>query len=179
MMAAPLRVATAPIWSGSMSYTIHPRTGVRFSTRVGRKRVPCSSVQPSLRRGFSLRGDKKKQTSRHNLGVRWVADKPPHAAIAFFRRRTYDGAALSINGATFCQGRWLRQLPLGGGARVRMDCALCARVESGEPAQPCYRGVLGLVERVCGPGQWRERPRRPVATRHAHVSGTGKKDDIR
>ena len=37
------------ICSGSMSYTFHLRTGVRFSSSFSRNRVPCGSVQPSLR----------------------------------------------------------------------------------------------------------------------------------
>ena len=129
--------------------------------------------------GNALRGDKKKQTSRRNLGVRWVFLELPSAAIVFSRWGTYDGAALLVIGSNFCQGRWLRQLPLAGDARVHMDCARLARAEPGEPAQLCYSGVLGLAARVFGLVRPRGRPRRPVATRCPHVSVIEKKDDLR
>ena len=146
----------------------------RFSARVARICVPISSDQPLHAGGEALRGDKKKQTSRCNLGVRWVFLELPAAAIAFSRRGTYDCATLLVNGSTFCQGRRLRQLPLVGEARIRMDCARLARAEPGEAAQLYYSSGLGPVARVSGRCGRRGRRAWRSATRHPSAVGMKK-----
>ena len=54
-----------------------------------------------------------------------------------------------------------------------------ARTEPGEAAQLWYRGTVGPIARVYGPGGASVRPRRRVATRVSIVSGIEKKDDVR
>ena len=53
-----------------------------------------------------------------------------------------------------------------------------ARTEPGEAAQLWYRGTVGPIARVYGPGGASVRPRRRVATRVSIVSGIEKKDDL-
>ena len=66
------------------------------SSSFGRYGVPTSSHQPSLAGGNSLRGEKKKQTSRRNLRVRWVFHEMPTAAIVFSRQRLSGYALLDL-----------------------------------------------------------------------------------
>ena len=54
-----------------------------------------------------------------------------------------------------------------------------ARTEPGEAAQLWYRGTVGPIARVYGPGGASVRPRRRVATRVSIVSGIEKKDDLK
>ena len=53
-----------------------------------------------------------------------------------------------------------------------------ARTEPGEAAELWYRGTVGPIARVYGPGGASVRPRRRVATRVSIVSGIEKKGDI-
>ena len=106
----------------------------------------------TLLASVALRGDKKKQTSRCNLRVRWVFDQPPHAAIAFSRWETCDGAALFFIGATLTHGSWLRQLPLAGDGDGFMNCALGARSEPDKLAVPYCHRVLRPCAHVLGAG---------------------------
>ena len=48
-------------------------------------------MQPSLAGGNYLRGEEKKQTSRCNLGVKWMVGIAAFAAIAFIRRHALGG----------------------------------------------------------------------------------------
>ena len=73
------------------------------SSSFGRYGVPCSSMQPSLAGGNSLRGEEKKQTSRCNLGVKWMVGIAAFAAIAFIRRRLSGHATLELIRATLSQ----------------------------------------------------------------------------
>jgi len=70
--------------------------GTFFFLPVGAYGVPSSSEQPSPARGNSLRGEKKKQTSRRNLRVRWVFHEMPTAAIVFSRQRLSGYALLDL-----------------------------------------------------------------------------------
>ena len=100
------------------------------------------------------------------------------AAIAFIRRRLSGHATLELIRATFVSALpavpTVVQRPLHGLA----EWARHARTEPGEAAQLWYRGTVGPIARVYGPGGASVRPRRRVATRVSKVSGIEKKDDI-
>ena len=99
------------ILSGSMRCTRWTWKRYGNSSSFGRYGVPCSSVQPSLAGGNSLRVEKKKQTSRRNLGVKWMVGIAAFAAIASIRRRLSGHATLELIRATLSQRRRRRQLP--------------------------------------------------------------------
>ena len=135
-------------------------------------------MQPSPNRQNSLRGEKKKQTSRHNLGVKWIVGSATFAAIAFIWQRLSGRPMLELFRATLSQRRRQRQLPFEDQSHGLAEWDRHARAEPGEAAWACYRGTVGLVARVHGPGGGSGRPRRRVATRVSILSGIEKKDDI-
>ena len=135
-------------------------------------------MQPSPNRQNSLRGEKKKQTSRRNLGVKWIVGSATFAAIAFIWQRLSGRPMLELFRATLSQRRRQRQLPFEDQSHGLAEWDRHARAEPGEAAWACYRGTVGLVARVHGPGGGSGRPRRRVATRVSILSGIEKKDDI-
>ena len=135
-------------------------------------------MQPYPRRQNSLRGEKKKQTSRRNLGVKWIVGSATFAAIAFIWQRLSGRPMLELFRATLSQRRRQRQLPFEDQSHGLAEWDRHARAEPGEAAWACYRGTVGLVARVHGPGGGSGRPRRRVATRVSILSGIEKKDDI-
>ena len=136
-------------------------------------------MQPYPRRQNSLRGEKKKQTSRRNLGVKWIVGSATFAAIAFIWQRLSGRPMLELFRATLSQRRRQRQLPFEDQSHGLAEWDRHARAEPGEAAWACYRGTVGLVARVHGPGGGSGRPRRRVATRVSILSGIEKKDDLR
>ena len=148
------------------------------SSSFGRYGVPTSSHQPSLARGNSLRGEEEKQTSRRNLGVKWVVGDAPAAAIAFIWKRLSGHPVLEAIRGTLSQHRRRVQLPLEDDVHGSAEWVRHARVEPREPADAWYRGTLGRSARVYGPGGGRVRPCRRVATRVSIVSGVEKKYDL-
>ena len=119
----------------------------------------------------------KKQTSRRNLGVKWVVGDAPAAAIAFVWKRLSGHPVLEAIRETLSQHRWRVQLPLEADVHGSAERVRHARVEPREPADTWYRGTLGRSARVYGPGGGRVRPCRRVATRVSIVSGVEKKYD--
>ena len=141
--------------------------------------LPCSSMQPSLAGGNSLRVEKKKQTSRRNLRVRWVFHEMPTAAIVLSRQRLSGYPLLDLIQATLSQHHRQRQLPFKGDRHSSAEWARHARAKPGEPAELWYRGSLGPSARVHGHGGASGTPRRRIATRVSIVSGVRKKYDVR
>ena len=107
----PCHDGSGTILSGSMRCTRWTWKRYGNSSSFGRYGVPTSSDQPSLAGGNSLRGEKKKQTSRCNLGVKWMVGIAAFAAIAFIRRRLSGHATLELIRAILSQRRRRRQLP--------------------------------------------------------------------
>ena len=135
-------------------------------------------MQPSPNRQNSLRGEKKKQTSRRNLGVKWIVGSVTFAAIAFIWQRLSGRPMLELFRATLSQRRRQRQLPFEDQSHGLAEWDRHARAEPGdEAAWVCYRGTVGPVARVHGPGGGSGRPRRRVATRVSILSGIKKKYD--
>ena len=135
-------------------------------------------MQPSPNRQNSLRGEKKKQTSRRNLGVKWIVGSVTFAAIAFIWQRLSGRPMLELFRATLSQRRRQRQLPFKDHSHGLAEWGRHARAEPGEAAWVCCRGTVGPVARVHGPGRGSGRPRRRVATRVSILSGIEKKDDV-
>ena len=100
------------------------------------------------------------------------------AAIAFIRRRLSGHATLELIRATLSQRRRRRQLPFEEPLHGLAESVRHARTEPGEAAELWYRGTVGPIARVYGPGGASVRPRRRVATRVSIVSGIEKKDDL-
>ena len=78
----------------------------------------------------------------------------------------------------FVSGRRRCQLSFKEALHGLAEWARHARTEPGEAAQLWYRGTVGPIARVYGPGGASVRPRRRVATRVSIVSGIEKKDDL-
>ena len=78
----------------------------------------------------------------------------------------------------FVSGRRRCQLSFKEALHGLAEWARHARTEPGEAAQLWYRGTVGPIARVYGPGGASVRPRRRVATRVSIVSGIEKKDDV-
>ena len=100
------------------------------------------------------------------------------AAIAFIWQRLSGRPMLELFRATLSQRRWQRQLPFEDQSHGLAEWDRHARAEPGEAAWACYRGTVGLVARVHGPGGGSGRPRRRVATRVSILSGIEKKYDL-
>ena len=179
MMPTSCHDGSGTILSGSMRCTRWTWKRYGNSSSFGRYGVPCSSMQPSLAGGNYLRGEEKKQTSRCNLGVKWMVGIAAFAAIAFIRRRLSGHATLELIRATLSQRRRRCQLPFEEPLHGLAEWARHARTEPGEAAELWYRGTVGPIARVYGPGGASVRPRRRVATRVSIVSGIGKKYDVR
>ena len=137
-------------------------------------------MQPSPNRQNSLRGEKKKQTSRRNLGVKWIVGSATFAAIAFIWQRLSGRPMLELFRATLSQRRRQRQLPFEDQTHglAEWDRHARRRSRARRRGWACYRGTVGLVARVHGPGGGSGRPRRRVATRVSIVSGIEKNDDL-
>ena len=95
------------------------------------------------------------------------------AAIAFIRRRLSGHATLELIRATLSQRRRRCQLPFEEPLHGLAEWARHARTEPSEAAELWYRGTVGAIARVYGPGGASVRPRRRVATRVSIVSGCG------
>jgi hypothetical protein len=178
MMPTSCHDGSGTILSGSMRCTRWTWKRYGNSSSFGRYGVPTSSDQPSLAGGNSLRGEKKKQTSRCNLGVKWMVGIAAFAAIAFIRRRLSGHATLELIRATLSQRRRRCQLPFEEPLHGLAEWARHARTEPSEAAELWYRGTVGAIARVYGPGGASVRPRRRVATRVSIVSGIEKKGDL-
>ena len=122
------------ILSGSMSCTRWTWKRYGNSSSFGRYGVPSSSEQPSLAGGNSLRGEKKKQTSRRNLGVKWIVGSATFAAIAFIWQRLSGRPMLELFRATLSQRRRQRQLPFEDQLHGLAEWDRHARAEPGEAA---------------------------------------------
>ena len=146
--------------------------------RVRRSMQLHAAIHIYPRRQNSLRGEKKKQTSRRNLGVKWIVGSATFAAIAFIWQRLSGRPMLELFRETLSQRRRQRQLPFEDHSHGLAEWDRHARAEPNEAAWACYRGTVGLVARVHGPGGGSGRPRRRVATRVSILSGIGKKDDL-
>jgi hypothetical protein len=143
-------------------------------------------VQPSLHRRNSLRGEKKKQTSPSGAisgSNGWLALRRLRQSHLFGSR--YPVGLCSKSSEKLCLSA------AGGGANCRSKnlCTAFGRVGSscahgrtagrgGGLAELWYRGAVGPIARVYGPGGASVRPRRRVATRVSIVSGIEKKDTI-
>ena len=99
------------------------------------------------------------------------------AAIAFIRRRLSGHATLELIRATLSQRCRRCQLSFKEPLHGLAEWARHARTEPSEAAELWYRGTVGAIARVYGPGGASVRPRRRVATRVSIVSGIEKKDD--
>ena len=114
MTATPPLVAPRSIVSAVVDMAIHLVATNVLRSSSSRTSGPSSSVQALVVRRDRLRVEKKKQTSRRNLGVRCVFLQQPTAAISFYRCCACAGATLSIIGQLLCQGHQPRQPPLTG-----------------------------------------------------------------
>ena len=94
------------------------------------------------------------------------------AAIAFIRRRLSGHATLELIRATLSQRRRRCQLPFEEPLHGLAEWARHARTEPSEAAELWYRGTVGAIARVYGPGGASVRPRRHT-THGAHTCTQG------
>ena len=146
------------------------------SARTAFRAAPSSHLSPA--ETLSAERKKSRRLGAISGSNGWLALRRLRQSHLFgggyldmLRSNSSEQLCLSAAGGANCRSKNL--------CTVWPSGARHARTEPSEAAELWYRGTVGAIARVYGPGGASVRPRRRVATRVSIVSGIEKKDDLR